>query len=125
VNAAAASAGVSVAVLTAPFFANTIIAVDIEFDAGKDAANLAKHGVSLADAALLDWDLMLCRADTRRDYGDLREVGYAPIGARVYCVVFVQRGDVFRIVSLRKANGREVNGYDQALQALRVCPPDA
>ena len=37
--------------------------IDIEFDAAKDAANIAKHGVSLAEAANLD---LLCRRRDRR-----------------------------------------------------------
>ena len=43
-------------------------------------------------------------------------IGYAPIDDRVYCVVFVDRGDTThsvtrRIISLRKANMREVKDY--------------
>ena len=97
----------------------------IEFDPAKDAANVAKHGVSLALAADLDWDLLLCHPDARRDYGELREVGYAPVAWRVYAVVFVQKGEALRIISLRKANEREVIRYDQALHAFRVRAADA
>ena len=82
-----------------------------EFDPDKDAGNIAKHGVSLALAASLYWDALLCRSDDRRDYKELREVGFAPLGARLYCVVFVQRGGVLRIISLRRANSREVRDY--------------
>lgn len=99
--------------------------MDIEFDAEKDASNIAKHGASLAEAEALNWDWLWCYADDRQDYGELREVGYAPIGLRVYCVVFVQRGEVFRIISLRKANGREVQDYDRALHEFRLHHPDA
>lgn len=99
--------------------------MQVTFDPAKDKANIAKHGVSLADAESLDWDLMLCCVDNRRDYSELREIGFAPIGDRVFCIVFVQRGDVLHIVSLRKANSREVNGYGQALQELRLRAPDA
>ena len=38
-------------------------------------------------------------------------IGYAPIGARVYCLVFADRGDIRRVISLRKANQREVKLY--------------
>jgi len=38
-------------------------------------------------------------------------IGYAPIGERVFCVVFTDRGDQRRIISLRKANAREVKRY--------------
>ncbi|MBS0414485.1 MAG: BrnT family toxin [Proteobacteria bacterium] len=34
---------------------------------------------------------------------------------RLYVVVFVQRGEVMRIISLRKANRREVKLYDEAI----------
>lgn len=97
--------------------------MNITFDTAKDAANIAKHGVSLAEAARLNWNWLLCHADARRDYGELREVGFAPLGNRVHCVVFVQQGSSFRIISLRRANAREVNEYDQALQELRFHPP--
>ncbi len=83
----------------------------ITFDPAKDASNQAKHGVSLGLATQLAWDELLCRPDTRRDYGELREIGYAPIGDRLFCVVFVQRAREWRVVSLRKANRREVIDY--------------
>ena len=83
----------------------------IEFDPSKDAANLAKHGVSLTVADELEWDLVIYKPDTRRDYGEHRMIGYTFVGARLYCVVFAERADVRRIISLRKANEREVNFY--------------
>lgn len=55
---------------------------------------------------------MLCFTDTRRDYGEVREVGLGVIGDRLYCVVFTQRGDTMRIISLRKANSREIELYE-------------
>jgi uncharacterized DUF497 family protein len=97
--------------------------VQVIFDPEKNRLNLAKHGVALSDAAKLNWDLLLCAPDVRRDYGELREIGFAPIAQRVFNVVFVQRGDVFRIISLRKANSKEVHAYDQALRTHGVHPP--
>jgi uncharacterized DUF497 family protein len=38
-------------------------------------------------------------------------VGYAPLGMRVFCVVFTDRGEERRVISLRKANIREVRRY--------------
>ncbi len=85
--------------------------MEITFDPVKDAINTAKHSVSLALASELEWGGLLAQPDTRRDYGELRLIGYAPIGPRVFCVVFTDRGDKRRIVSLRKANAREVKRY--------------
>ena len=89
--------------------------MNIEFDAAKDEANVEKHGVSLALAAEIEWTDVLCAPDSRRDYGELREIGFAVIAQRLYVVVFVQRGQMMRVISLRKANSREVKLYDQAI----------
>ncbi|QKV52358.1 BrnT family toxin [Comamonas antarctica] len=85
-----------------------------EFDAIKDAANQQKHGVSLSLASMIEWQDVLCFVDDRADYKEVREVGFAVIDWRLYVVVFVQRGDTMRIISLRKANKRELKHYEQA-----------
>ncbi|MFE8646829.1 BrnT family toxin [Sphingomonas sp. NCPPB 2930] len=90
--------------------------IEIAFDDAKDKANIAKHGISLAMARAIDWGDVLCAPDTRRDYRELREIGFAPVARRLYIVVFVQRSNTMRIISLRKANAREVKLYDDALQ---------
>ncbi len=83
----------------------------IEFDPNKDAKNIAKHGVSLSLAASLEWEFMLAIEDTREDYGEVRMIGFAPIGQTVYSVVFSEDNDCYRIISLRKALPREVRAY--------------
>lgn len=81
------------------------------FDPAKNEANLRKHGVSLKLAEFIDWRALWCAPDCRRDYGELREIGYAQLDGCLYCVVFTQRGRTFRVISLRKANSREVKRY--------------
>ncbi len=88
--------------------------MEITFDPAKDAANLAKHGVSLSAAGAFEWVSALTWPDTRCDYGEPRRVGLGYIGLRLYCVVFVDRSDDRRIISLRKANMREVKRYAEA-----------
>ncbi|KQR50139.1 BrnT family toxin [Acidovorax sp. Leaf160] len=88
-----------------------------EYDTQKDAVNLQKHGVSLALAREIDWSAVLCHVDSRADYNEVREVGYTLIDRRLYSVVFVQRGETMRIISLRKANSREVKHYETAIQS--------
>jgi uncharacterized DUF497 family protein len=85
----------------------------IEFDLAKDASNLEKHGLSLALAAELDWDAALVWVDERHDYGELRMIALAPDTGILYYVAFVDRGEIRRIISLRKANRREVKHYVQ------------
>ena len=83
----------------------------VEFDAPKDKANRATHGVSLALAEELDWDAALVWVDERFDYEELRMIALAPETATLYYVAFVERGNVRRIISLRRATRREVKHY--------------
>lgn len=85
--------------------------MEISFDPAKDASNLAKHGVPLSDAELIEWDTLVAIPDTRKVYGEPRMIGFAYIGLRLMCVVFTDRVDERRIISLRKANSREVKRY--------------
>jgi uncharacterized protein len=86
----------------------------IDFDEAKDQFNREKHGFSLADAGSIDWSMALVKPDGKRDYGEFRMIGYTPIGDRLFCVVYVDRDSVRRIISLRKANLREIIKYEKA-----------
>ncbi|WP_298432061.1 BrnT family toxin [Ottowia sp.] len=88
--------------------------MQIEFDPTKDATNQQKHGLSLALAAALDWDEALVWADDRYAYGESRMIALAPDTGVLYYVAFVDRGDARRIISLRRANRREVKHYVQS-----------
>lgn len=86
----------------------------IEFDPLKDQSNLSKHGVSLALASELDWDEALVWVDDRFEYGECRMIALAPRTGILYYVAFVDRSHVRRVISLRRANRREVKHYVQA-----------
>lgn len=87
--------------------------MEIEFDPAKDAANLAKHGVSLKAADDFDWDTALEREDDRFDYGEVRFVALGFIGDRLYVLVFTEgsHDDAIRAISLRPAEKHEVRYY--------------
>lgn len=51
--------------------------------------------------------------DVRRPYGEARKVAIGYIGPRLYVVVYADRDGDRRIVSLCKANKREVVFYAQ------------
>ena len=69
-------------------------------------------GVSLGQAARLDWSRVLAKLDTRTDYGERPQIAMGPIGRRLYCVLFVGKGETLRIISLRKADNREIDRYE-------------
>lgn len=84
------------------------------FDSAKEALNLLKHGVSLAEAERLEWSMALVSQDDRQDYGELRQVALATMDGRLWVVVFTDRPEGRRVISLRKANLREYRRYEQA-----------
>lgn len=79
-----------------------------EWDEAKRAANLAKHGVDFTAVERMDWDGGITTPDNRRDYGEPRFVTLGMIGGRLHVCAWTPRGDRVRIISLRKANEREV-----------------
>lgn len=85
--------------------------MQIEFDPNKDAGNQSKHGVSLSLASELDWEAALVWVDDRFEYGELRMIALAPKTGVLYYVALVERGEARRIISLRRANRREVKHY--------------
>ena len=89
----------------------------IEFDPGKDAGNRDKHGVSRALAGELDWEAALVWVDDRFEYAELRMIALAlaPKTNTLYYVAFVDRGAARRIISLRRANRREVKHYVESI----------
>ncbi|WP_404831105.1 BrnT family toxin [Endozoicomonas euniceicola] len=67
--------------------------------------------LSLSEAKHLEWDTLRTEEDRRFNYGEPRMVGYALRGSRLYCMVYTDRGESRRIISLRKSNNREVRAY--------------
>ena len=108
------AAGHANAVLTPPIIVNTITMLKICYDPSKNAMNIAKHGVSLALAGQMEWDSALVWPDVRFHYGEVRLCGIGYIGRRLFCVIYTDRIHARRIISLRKANAREVKHYAEA-----------
>ena len=87
--------------------------MQFQFDPAKDGANIAKHGASLVLALQLEWASALIWTDSRHSYGETRQSALGLVGERVYFVAFVDRGDVRRVISMRKANQREAMHYGE------------
>ena len=83
-----------------------------EWDSGKRATNLAKHGVDFADIDRFEWDSALTVRQIR--FGERRYVAVGNVAGRLHVVVYSRRGRNRRIISFRKANRREEQRYEQA-----------
>lgn len=83
--------------------------MEIEFDPEKDAANLAKHGISLAEAIKLE--ILTFSADDRFDYGEVRYRAFGFIDGAGYCLAFMEREGKLRAISLRRAHAKEMRRH--------------
>ena len=86
------------------------------FDPDKDTINQGKHGISLALAEVLFSGPSLSIPDDRFDYGEVRQVAFGFIQGRLFACVYTETDQLRRIISLRKANDREVKRYAQDLK---------
>jgi len=88
----------------------------MEKDPKKERRNLSERGLSLDLAEQLDWATALIWEDKRNDYGERRYCVLGFIEDRMHSVVFTSRNGKPRVISLRKANKREVNRYEKAIK---------
>lgn len=85
----------------------------LSYNSTKNDSNLQKHGLSLAEARLLEWDTALEWIDGRKNYGEERRIALVLMKQRLYCIVYVELKVGIRVISLRKANVREVEKYEK------------
>jgi uncharacterized protein len=87
-----------------------------EFDPEKNAANIAKHGVSLADG---DGVLLDPLAVTIEDSAALGELRWITVGANslgsLTVVVWTERGGEIRLISVRPATPKERRAYEKGI----------
>ena len=86
----------------------------IEWDDDKRNETLRERGLDFADVATVDWDGATTMEDIRQPYPETRYVTYAPIHGRMCVFAWCYRGGNIRMISLRKANDREVKKYDRS-----------
>lgn len=81
------------------------------FDPEKDAVNQSKHGLSLSLAESFDMDTAFFTADTSQYYGEERVVAIGWLGGELHTLVFTEREDHLRAISLRKSISSERRTY--------------
>lgn len=91
-----------------------------QWDAGKEAANLAKHGVSFRQAVEMFRGFTLSRVDDRRDYGEVRETALGVYDGVLLRVVYTRRDGDIRIISAWKAGRYERRSYAEALRFHQI-----
>lgn len=85
--------------------------MEIEFDAAKNQRNIELRGLTFDLAAGFDFEGAIEVEQVVE--GEQRYFALGFIGARLHALVYTLRDEVAGIVSLRKANKREVRRYEQ------------
>ena len=86
-----------------------------EWDEAKNRKNLAKHGLSFEDAALVFSGPCVTFTDDRFPYGEERLITFGLLAGRLVVMAHSPRDDGTRIISMRKGNRREQEIYQKRL----------
>lgn len=87
-----------------------------EWDAHKRLINLLKHGIDFADVwQIFDYDVAT-DIDNRFDYGEIRFLTFGLLRGEIIVVSRTENSDVFRIISVRKAEKYEQEIYFNAIR---------
>jgi uncharacterized protein len=89
----------------------------IEFDPIKSEKNKVERGLPFSMAADFDWESAMYIVDDRKDYGEQRIRTFGLLGNRLHALVFTPIPTGVRIISLRKANSREVKLYEKEIES--------
>ena len=83
-----------------------------EWDEDKSAENFMSRGFGFDLVERFNWDTALIQRDLRIE-SEERWISLGLVEERIHVVVWTPRGPYTRIISMRKANDREVARYAQ------------
>ena len=81
--------------------------MEIEFDQAKRDKTLAERNLDFAQAAAIFAGHHFTAEDRREGYSEPRYVTVGLLAGRMVVMVWTPRGEVRRVISMRKANERE------------------
>ncbi|MDR5900449.1 BrnT family toxin [Halomonas vilamensis] len=88
---------------------------EIEYDLRKQQDTLQHRGLDFNDAPDVFAGKTLSMVDDRQNYGEERIITVGKLTGKVTVIVWTQRGKKRRIISMRYANERERQQYEQHL----------
>ena len=84
----------------------------IDFDVAKSAKNMAERELSFDSVADFDWQSASIAVDSRNHYPEQRLVAFGYLVERLHVLCFTPIAGGIRVISLRRANKREVSRYE-------------
>ncbi len=89
----------------------------ISYDPAKNERNIRERGLSFERAAEFDFAAAVTVEDKRHDYGEIRYRSLGLIDNEVHVLVFTFRDASLRVISLRRANGKERRFYAEEAES--------
>lgn len=89
--------------------------LDIEFDEQKRIQTLLNRDLDFARAGGVFSSTIHILEDQRKSYGEKRFITLGFLDGRLIMVVWTVRGVKRRVISMRKANEREIKEYAQGM----------
>lgn len=91
----------------------------ISFDPDKSAKNEQLRGLPFTLVETFDFESARIVIDQRKNYGETRYFALGKIAERVHALVFVETILGIRVISLRKANLREISRYEKTIRQAK------
>jgi uncharacterized DUF497 family protein len=85
--------------------------MNVEYDPAKSASNLSKHGIDFDQAQALCDDPWMLEAPARTE-DEPRFLSVGKIEGKHWAAIWTPRGDVMRIISVRRARKEEISYYE-------------
>lgn len=99
--------------------------MEFAWDEAKCRANFAKHGIDFRDAEQVFEGITITAEDNRKDYGEKRYISLGRLAGIVVVIVYTERSEKFRIISMRNANQKERRAYEEKVFfGLEASPED-
>ncbi len=89
-----------------------------DWDKKKSLKNARERSLPFELVKLMDFHTAVYKEDLRNDYGEQRYIVYGLIEGRLHILCFTPIAGGIRVISLRKANQREVKYYEQEIQVI-------
>ena len=86
----------------------------VSLDRAKNDRNVLERHLNFSQVEQWVWARSAIKEDTRKDYGErrLRAIGF--IAERLFVLVLTPRDGMVHVISLRKANNREIKRHAEA-----------
>ena len=88
---------------------------EFEWNEDKNLKTIKDRGISFEDGMRIFLGEIITAPSNNRDYGEDRSIAVGETDGRILAVVYTMRGEICRIISVRKARKNEREAYNKAI----------